>query len=99
MSQVSFAHAAQSLMDAALDPTRWPAASDILADYANAVGVVILPVKGRCPGTAHSASLGEGLETYFSDGWHLRDERNRGLPLIRSKGIFVDQDFASRDEM
>ena len=99
LPRVSFEHAAQSLMDAAVDPTRWSVATDALANYASATGVVILPVKGRCPGTPHSASLGEGIETYFRDGWHLRDERNRGLPLIKRKGIFVDQDFAGQAEL
>jgi hypothetical protein len=43
--------------------------------------------------------MGEGLEIYFRDGWHLRDERTRGLPLIKSQGIFVDHDFASDKEI
>ncbi|MDB5503612.1 MAG: hypothetical protein JWR89_3514, partial [Tardiphaga sp.] len=42
------------------------------------------------PGTPHSASLQEGLDVYFRDEWHLRDERERGVPHLRSKGIFVD---------
>ena len=39
------------------------------------------------------------MEVYFRDGWHLRDERSRGLPLIKTHGIFVDQDFASPHEL
>lgn len=72
---------------------------EAIAQYANATGAVLLQVKGRGPGTPHSRSLEEIYEVYFRDQWHQRDERNRGLPLIKSRGIFVDQDFASRDEL
>jgi DNA-binding CsgD family transcriptional regulator len=98
-SKVSFDHAAQLIIDAAVDPTKWSLAMDTLAQYSRSTGAVIFPVKGRAPETPHSASLGEGLENYFRDGWHLRDERNRGLPLIARKGIFVDQDFATPHEL
>jgi DNA-binding CsgD family transcriptional regulator/PAS domain-containing protein len=91
--------ASQSLLDAAIDPSLWTDAMETVAQYAGANGAVILQVKGRGPGTPHSRSLQEGLEVYFRDEWHLRDERNRGLPLVRKKGIFVDQDFASREEI
>jgi DNA-binding CsgD family transcriptional regulator len=96
---ISFAAASQSLLDAAVDPTRWQGAMESIAQYANATGAVLLQVKGRGPGTPHSRSLDEIYEVYFRDQWHLRDERNRGLPLIKTKGIFADQDFASRDEL
>jgi len=99
LPRVSFDHAVQALMDTAVDPSQWPAAMEMLARYSGSVGTVLFPVKGRGPGTPHSASMGEGLETYFRDGWHLRDERIRGLPLIKSQGIFVDQDFASDEEI
>jgi DNA-binding CsgD family transcriptional regulator len=96
---ISFADASQSLLDAAVDPTRWQGAMESIAQYANATGAVLLQVKGRGPGTPHSRSLDEIYDVYFRDQWHLRDERNRGLPLIKTKGIFADQDFASREEL
>jgi DNA-binding CsgD family transcriptional regulator len=95
----TFELASGLLLDAAVDPTRWTEAMETMAQYANSTGAVLLQVKGRGPGTPHSRSLREGLGTYFRDEWHLRDERNRGLPLIQKKGIFVDQDFASREEI
>lgn len=72
---------------------------DLLGEYAGATGAVLLPVKGQSPGTPHSQSLTEALEAYFRDGWHERDERQRGLPMIPLRGIFVDQDFASPEEL
>lgn len=99
LSRPSFDDASQSLLDAAIDPSRWNDAMETITQYAGATGAVLLQVKGRGPGTPQSASLQDGLETYFRDEWHLRDERNRGLPLMRKKGIFVDQDFASTEEL
>ncbi|MGX9392264.1 helix-turn-helix transcriptional regulator [Nitrobacteraceae bacterium UC4446_H13] len=98
-SRPSFDQAVQSLLDAAIDPTHWTDAMEMIAQYADAVGAVLLQVKGRGPGTPHSRSMQEVYEVYFRDEWHLRDERNRGLPYARNKGIFTDQDFASREEL
>lgn len=98
-SRISFDQATRTLLDAAVDPTRWTAAMEAVTSYSGATGAVLFPVKGRGPGTPHSRSLQEGLDVYFRDSWHLRDERNRGLPLIRRQGIFVDQDFATREEL
>jgi DNA-binding CsgD family transcriptional regulator len=96
---ISFDQATVSLLDAAIDPTRWEKAMDTVAQYAGASGAVLLPFQGRGPGIPHSASLGEGFELYFKEEWHLRDERERGVPHILSKGLYVDQDIASREEL
>ncbi|MDB5568541.1 MAG: hypothetical protein JWP84_5107 [Tardiphaga sp.] len=96
---VSFDQASLALLDAAVDPAQWVKAMDTVARYAGASGAVLLQIRGRCPGTPHSASLDEGLDVYFRDEWHLRDQRERGVPYMRSKGIFVEQDFATPDEL
>jgi DNA-binding CsgD family transcriptional regulator len=98
-ARITFEQASQSLLDAAVDPSRWTAAMDLLGEYAGGTGAMVLAVKGQAPGTPHSQSLAEGVETYFRDGWHERDERVRGLPLLRHRGVFTDQDFASADEL
>ncbi len=72
---------------------------DLLGEYAGAHGAVVLPVKGQSPLTPHSQSLAAGVAEFFRDGWHERDERVRGLPLMRQTGIFTDQDFASAEEL
>jgi DNA-binding CsgD family transcriptional regulator len=96
---ISFADASQSLMDAAMDPLRWDDAMETIAQYAGANGALLLQVKGRGPGTPRTRSSDEVHDVYFRDQWHLRDERNRGLPFIKTKGVFADQDFASREEL
>jgi DNA-binding CsgD family transcriptional regulator len=99
MRSISFDQAALSLLDAAVDPTQWTKAMDVVTQYAGATGTVLLQLRGRGPGTPHSASLDEGLDEYFRDGWHLRDQRERGIPHLRAKGIYVDQDFVTPDEL
>ena len=96
---VTFECASQALLDAAVDPSRWTATMEMMAQYSGSTGAVLLPIKGRSPGTPHSASLSEALSEYFRDGWQVRSERNRGISLIPSRGLFVDQDFASADEL
>jgi DNA-binding CsgD family transcriptional regulator len=98
-TQITFEQASRSLLDAVVDPSRWTATMDLLAEYGRAAGTLLLPVKGRGPGTPHSQALAAGLEIYYRDGWHERDERTRGLPLIKQQGIFADQDFASPEEL
>ncbi len=98
-SIITFEQASQSLLDAAVDQSRWTSAMDLLGEYAGAKGAVVLPVKGQSPGTPHSQSLTEGLAEYFRDGWHERDERVRGLPLLRQQRVFTDQDFAGPEEL
>jgi hypothetical protein len=95
----SFELTAQILQDAAVDPTQWPSEMEILSRYSGSIGAVMLALKGRGPGTPHSPSLDEPYDAYFREQWHLRDERDGGLPFIRRKGIVVDQDFATPDQI
>jgi DNA-binding CsgD family transcriptional regulator len=97
--RISFDQASLALLDAAVDPTQWAKAMETVAQYAAADGAVLLQTRGRGPGTPHTASMDEALDVYFRDGWHLRDERERGIPYMRAKGIFVEQDFATPDEL
>lgn len=71
---------------------------DDVSRFANAHGATLLPIRGRTPNVPASGSLDDALHSHFFDGWHLKDERERGIPFMRGKGIFVDQDFASREE-
>jgi DNA-binding CsgD family transcriptional regulator len=98
-TRITFEQASQSLLDAALDPSRWTASMDLLSEYADAHGAMVVALKGQSPGAPHSQSLAEGMAEYFRDGWQERDERFRGVPLLRQRGIFTDQDFASPEEL
>jgi hypothetical protein len=49
----------------------------------------------------HSAGIHEVLETYFTNGWHLRDLRSeRGVPLVlKGEKVVTDQDIVTPEEM
>jgi DNA-binding CsgD family transcriptional regulator len=83
---------------AAIDPTLWVAAMDVAARVTGSVGSGLLPLKGHLPNVPISQSVGELFETYFRDGWHRRDERYRGVPILMQRGVMSDLDFAHPDE-
>lgn len=89
----------RSLMEAAVDPSLWGNAMDHMARLSHSTGAALIPVLGRMPNLPHSSSLADGFGEYFREGWHLRDQREGGLPTMRARGYFVDQDFASSGEL
>lgn len=80
------------------DETVWTRLCDSLAAELNAVGVVIRPGRPD-PSSPHSPALSEVHKAYIRDGWQKVSFRERGLPLLPRKGIFVDQDFITESEM
>ena len=98
-SHVTFEDAALALLDAAMDPSRWGDAMDRVAAFAGATGTMLIHTRGPRPGYPLSRSVAEGIDIYFREGWNLRDERTPGLPFMRRRGAFVDQDFVDRDEL
>lgn len=91
--------ALDKLLEAALDPSHWPNALNELAHACAARGVCVLPIVGRLPGVPATESIGEALAAYYEEGWHLNDFRERGIPHLARKGIVLDQDYASNDEI
>lgn len=91
--------AASTLIDAAFDPAAWTAALQSLTVAINAKGILLLPIKGRVPGVPLSDDIGELVEHYFHDEWHLHDARDQGIPKLLRTGILVDQDFVTADSM
>ncbi len=90
---------ADRLQQAAFDPTLW---SSVLADVshcAGGAGAVLFSVDKRLPESPASPDLGPMLDDYMKGGWHARDERYRGVPIMLRNGIAVDQDFVNPDEM
>jgi DNA-binding CsgD family transcriptional regulator len=82
-------------MEAAIDPSQWVAAMDAAAAATNSVGAILMPLEGRIPSAPFSESIGALAEDYFFGGWVGRDERNRGLPLLRRYGVFGDLEITS----
>ena len=93
------ARAETMFMDAATDPDAWQAALDMVAEKSGSRGAVILTVEGSGPFMLPTQNLGELAEHYVRDGWHQRDFRRAGLPLMKQRGIMVDQDFVRPEDM
>jgi DNA-binding CsgD family transcriptional regulator len=87
--------------EAATDPLQWAPALDRLVDAVNATGILVLPVKveHRLPGLLHTEGVAETTERYTGEGWHKADVRNRGIPYLLERGITVDQDFITPEQV
>jgi DNA-binding CsgD family transcriptional regulator len=89
----------QAFLSAAFDPTLWNVAMDVAAQESGGVGSILLPVDEPLPAVPSSSSLGEASEYYFEQEWHRRDERYRGVPALKTRGIVVDFDFFTNEEI
>jgi DNA-binding CsgD family transcriptional regulator len=87
-----------SFSAAAINPLLWEAAMDTASQITGSVGATLLPISGNLPIVPMSQSVGDLVATYVRDGWHLRDERQRGVPTMIRRGVMCDLDFANPDE-
>jgi DNA-binding CsgD family transcriptional regulator len=89
-----------ALSDAAIDPKAWGRALNVVSAQTNAFGCILVPVAGNhLPNVPISDRMGESLEAYFRDGWHLRDERNRGAPTMKRIGVVDDLAIHTLEEI
>ena len=89
-----------ALSDAAIDPTTWTRALNVVSAQTDAFGAILVPVAGNhLPNVPISDRMGESLEAYFRDGWHLRDERNRGASLMKKTGVVDDLNIHTLEEI
>jgi DNA-binding CsgD family transcriptional regulator len=90
---------ASAFADAALDPALWVRAMDTIARETDSVGALLFPLSGAVPNVPMSESVGATTETYFRDGWHLRDERYRGIDTMVARGVMDDLDCVDAAEI
>jgi DNA-binding CsgD family transcriptional regulator len=88
-----------ALSEAAIDPSRWDAAMEAVAEATGAFGAALFPIQGRLPMVPRSKSLAAAFETYIRDGWIYHDERYRAWPACVRKGVATDFDFTTTDEI
>ena len=86
--------------DAALDPAQWARSLDIVAEVTESAGALLFSFNGDLiPSVPFTESLSRSVETYFQKGWHLQDERNRGLDLMVKRGVVDDLDIFGVDQI
>jgi DNA-binding CsgD family transcriptional regulator len=89
----------EAFAKAAVDPSRWVEAMDTIAKETGSFGAILFPVEGGLPSAPISESMQPGMEVYFRDGWHLRDDRQRTVPTIVRFGVADDFDCTTPEGM
>jgi DNA-binding CsgD family transcriptional regulator len=87
------------LARAALDPGHWKPALQRLTDSVGAVGTVLLPPAAQRFVSVSTDAIGEANERYFKEGWSTRDLRDRGIARILQRGVTVDLDFTTEEDI
>src|SRR5262245_48330968 len=87
------------LARAALEPDHWKPALQRLTDSVGAVGTVLLPPMGHRFASISTDDIGEANARYFKEGWNTRDQRDRGIGRMRQRGVTVDLDFTTEEDI
>jgi hypothetical protein len=66
-------------------------------------GAILFSAKGDClpslPNMPFTESVAASVDHYFRDGWHLRDDRERGVELMIRRRVYDDLDISSIDQI
>ena len=92
-------HLSSELVSAALDAANWKQSLQRLSDAVGAVGAVLLPPADQRALSIGTDALAEPTERYVREGWSVRDLRDRAVPFLLRRGIAVDLDFVSEEEI
>jgi DNA-binding CsgD family transcriptional regulator len=91
--------AADLLLEAALGTLSWPQALHSIAAASDAMGANTMPIRSQIPAAIRYTDNLEGLtDYYFQHEAYRWCIRQKGLPLLESKGIMVDQDCSTVEE-
>jgi DNA-binding CsgD family transcriptional regulator/PAS domain-containing protein len=88
----------EDLEEAVIDAARWPDLIDRVSRASGSEGALLLRSDRTALDALCTPSLADASRRYFDEGWHREDHRLRGIPLMRQRGIAVDQDFTSPEE-
>ena len=85
---------------AAVEPSLWGKALEVVSTETEAYGAVLFPAPGSVlPNLPHTDSMASCINDYFRDGWYLKDERNGGIPTLMRTGIADDFDAINIDRI
>lgn len=94
-----FAAIEASLVEAALDPTRWDEAMERAAKSTRSFGALLFDIQGHLPILPRTRSVARSFDAYVSGGWIERDERFRLVPFLRARGVATDEDLLTSDDV
>jgi DNA-binding CsgD family transcriptional regulator len=89
----------EDLEEVVIDASRWPDLIERVSRSSGSMGALLLRTDRTGLDALCTQSLAEPARRYFDEGWHREDHRLRGLPTLRTRGITVDLDFTSPDEI
>lgn len=86
--------------EAAVDPSQWVRALDVVTLQTRSFGATLLPITGAAiPNVPTTRPLVEVGGHYFRDGWHLRDHRYAGIHVMMKDGVVDDTDIIDPDSI
>jgi DNA-binding CsgD family transcriptional regulator len=85
--------------EAAVDPSRWDAAMDVVDRVTGSAGALVFDINGHLPRIPRSVSTVPAHEAYVRDGWIHRDERYRLAPILARRGVATDFDLFTPDDI
>jgi DNA-binding CsgD family transcriptional regulator/PAS domain-containing protein len=86
--------------DAALNPSAWAKALNLVTAQTESYGAVLIPVTGGAvPNIPMTDAMSASAERYFCEGWYLRDERNYGFDTMMQRGVVDDLDISHLDKI
>jgi hypothetical protein len=85
--------------EAAVDPSKWDAAMETVAEATYSFGAALLPIRGLLPNMPFSRSITASTEAYVRDGWIQKDQRYRAVPAMIRNGVATEFDFTNAEEI
>lgn len=89
----------EDLEEAVVDASRWPGLIERASRSSGSEGALLLRSDRTGLDALCTRSLADAARRYFEEGWHREDHRLRGLPFMRTRGITVDLDFTTPEEI
>jgi DNA-binding CsgD family transcriptional regulator len=88
------------LGEVVLDPAGWVGVMEDICAGVGARGAALLQGDVRTPDVPRTMGVDEAFNNYFKQGWHQRDVRARGIPLLlHGRKVFTDADITTPEEM
>ena len=89
---------AAAFSEAAVNPTAWARALNVVAAQAEAFGAILFPVVGHHPPNVPLSDRMEELVSAYFRGARRRDDRNQDAATMKSSRLVNDLDSVSIDE-
>ncbi|MEL6062838.1 MULTISPECIES: helix-turn-helix transcriptional regulator [unclassified Methylobacterium] len=89
----------EDLEEALIDAARWPDLIERVSSSSGSVGALLLRTDRTGLDALCTRSMAEPVRRFYDEGWYREDHRLRGLPTLRARGVTVDLDFTSPDEI